>query len=55
MRELPVQQRTDRIRDPLKLSVVEMVKTGTTLTAQEVFFKDQPNEKAPLTDRKSVV
>ena len=35
--------------DPLKLSVVEMVKTGTTLTAQEVFFKDQPNEKAPLT------
>lgn len=34
--------------DPLKLSVVEMVKTGTTLTAQEVLFKDQPNEEAPL-------
>lgn len=35
--------------DPLKLSVVEMVKTGTTLTAQEVLFKDRPNEEAPLT------
>lgn len=35
--------------DPLKLSVVEMVKTGTTLTAQEVLFKDQPNKDAPLT------
>ena len=35
--------------DPLKLSLVEMVKTGTTLTAQEVLFKDQPNEEAPLT------
>lgn len=35
--------------DPLKLSVVEMMKTGTTLTAQEVLFKDQPNEEAPLT------
>ena len=35
--------------DPLKLSVVEMVKTGTTLTAQKVLFKDQPNEEAPLT------
>ncbi len=35
--------------DPLKLSVVEMVKTGTTLTAQKVFFKDQPNKDAPLT------
>lgn len=35
--------------DPLKLSVVEMVKTGTTLTAQEVLFKDQLNEEAPLT------
>lgn len=35
--------------DPLKLSVVEMMKTGTTLTAQEVFFKDQPNKDAPLT------
>lgn len=34
--------------DPLKLSVVEMVKTGTTLTAQEVLFKDRPNEEAPL-------
>lgn len=34
--------------DPLKLSVVEMVKTGTTLTAQEVLFKDQPNKDAPL-------
>ena len=35
--------------DPLKLSVVEMMKTGTTLTAQEVLFKDKPNEEAPLT------
>ena len=35
--------------DPLKLSVVEMMKTGTTLTAQEVLFKDQPNKDAPLT------
>ncbi|MEQ2578819.1 hypothetical protein [Hominiventricola aquisgranensis] len=34
--------------DPLKLSVVEMVKTGTTLTAQEVLFKDRSNEEAPL-------
>lgn len=34
--------------DPLKLSVVEMVKTGTTLTAQEVLFKDQLNGEAPL-------
>lgn len=34
--------------DPLKLSVVEMVKTGTTLTAQEVLFKDRLNEEAPL-------
>ena len=35
--------------DPLKLSVVEMMKTGTTLTAQKVLFKDQPNKDAPLT------